>query len=232
MTQIKLSKRLEAIAALVPPYGGVVDVGTDHGYIPVYLAQSCHSGSLYATDINQGPIEHARQTAKDFDVEDKISFYLCNGLEAIHSSEISTIIIAGMGGENIVDILARAPWTKQNNCLLILQPMSKSSILRSWLFDNGFKVLSEQLVDDGTIYEILTASAGKDMPYSPAERLIGHGHLISADPLLNKRLSLLIDKAKKTESGLSSSSKSEDIAKLNEIKALILSLQNLLDSNV
>lgn len=227
MSEIKLSKRLEAIARLVPLSGGVADIGTDHGYIPVWLSQNGHGGDLYATDINEGPIEHAKQTAEEFGLKNKINFFLCDGLEALNGSEVNTIIIAGMGGENIVDILLNAPWTRDKNCLLILQPMSKSAHLRSWLYDNGYKVLKEQLVDDGILYEVITACAGKDTPYSPAELVIGHKQLISFDPNYQYRLNLLIERAKKAESGLSSSSKPEDIERLHEIKMLLASLSEM-----
>ena len=227
MSELKLSKRLEAIAKLVPLNGGVADVGTDHGYIPVWLSQNGHSGNIYATDINEGPIDHAKQTAREYDLEDRIHFFLCDGLEALNGNDVSTVITAGMGGENIADILQRASWTKDNNCLLILQPMSKSSYLRSWLYNNGYKVLKEQLVDDGTLYEVITACTGEDTPYSPAELLIGHNELISSDPSYRSRINLLIERAKKTESGLSSSSKAEDTERLHEIKILLTSFEEL-----
>ncbi|NCC68024.1 MAG: SAM-dependent methyltransferase, partial [Clostridia bacterium] len=149
MAAIKLSERLLSIAKLIPSCGGVADVGTDHGYIPVWLAQNGHSGGLFATDINKGPLEHAKQTAAEYGQAGKISFFLCDGLKALSGREISTVIIAGMGGENIAEIISAAPWMKENHSLLILQPMSKSAFLRQWLFNNGYSVLSEQLVDDG-----------------------------------------------------------------------------------
>ena len=137
MASIKLSARLMAIAQLVPPLGGVADVGTDHGYIPVWLAQNGHDGKLFATDIKKAPLAHAKQTASEYEQADKIAFHLCDGLAALNGAEIGTVIIAGMGGENIAEILAAAPWAKENKALLILQPMSKSAHLRKWLFDNG-----------------------------------------------------------------------------------------------
>lgn len=227
MLRIKLSPRLHTIAELVPHFGGVADVGTDHGYIPVYLAQNDHEGALFATDLKIDPLEHAKRTAAENGLDGKIGFFLCNGLEALDGAEISTVIIAGMGGENIAGILAAAPWTKENGRLMILQPMSKASFLRSWLFDNGFKVLSEQLVSDGAVYEILTACSGADEPYSPAELLIGHKKLISSDPLFSERLNFLTEKINRAKSGLSSSPKPEDRARLNEINELLASLAEL-----
>ncbi len=227
MAAIKLSARLEAIAKLAPSFGGVADVGTDHGYIPVWLAQSGHNGKLFATDINNAPLEHAKQTAIENGQDGKISFHLCDGLAALNESDVATVIIAGMGGENIAEILAAVPWTKGNNCFLILQPMSKSAHLRKWLLENGYKVLSEQLVDDGTIYEILTAEAGVDAPYSPAELQIGHQQLISSSPLFEIRLNNLIEKSDRAVSGLTASSKSENPARLSDAKDTLFSLLEL-----
>lgn len=230
MAAIKLSARLDAIAKLVPSFGGVADVGTDHGYIPVWLAQNGHSGALFATDINKAPLQHAKQTAVEYGQDDKIVFYLCDGLSALENGEISSIIIAGMGGENIAEILTAAPWTKDSSCILILQPMSKSPYLRKWLYDNGYRVLSEQLVDDGTIYEILTAKAGEDIPYSPAELLIGHKHLISSSPHFKNRLNNLIEKSKRAVSGLAASAKTDDTARFDEANETLSSLLELRDN--
>ena len=227
MAVIKLSARLAAIARLVPAFGGVADVGTDHGYVPVWLAQNGHSGALFATDINKAPLQHARQTAIEYGQDGKIDFHLCDGLAALDGSDIHSVIIAGMGGETIAEILSAAPWAKEKCYLLILQPMSKSSYLRKWLFENGYKVLSEQLVDDSTIYEILTAEAGEDTPYSPAELLIGHEKLISSSSLYESRLKNLIEKFKRAVSGLAASAKAEDAAKFDEANETLSSLLEL-----
>ena len=227
MSGLKLSLRLNAIAKLVPLFGSVADVGTDHGYIPVWLAQNGHTGTLFATDISKDPLEHAKRTAAEYGLVGQIRFFLCNGLEALNGNDIDTVIICGMGGETIAEILSAALWTKESGHLLILQPMSKSSYLRSWLFDNGYKVLSEALVEDGLVYEILTVAAGKDVPYSPAELLIGHRQLIFSDPLYSDRLSFLTERASRAKAGLTASSRAEDGERLKEINELIASLSEL-----
>ncbi|NCB74320.1 MAG: SAM-dependent methyltransferase [Clostridia bacterium] len=227
LAQIKLSDRLLAIAGLVPALGGVADVGTDHGYIPVWLSQNGHIGKIYATDINEAPLLHAKMTAAEFGLENAISFSLCDGLAALDGADISTVIIAGMGGENIADILSKALWTKQLRTRLILQPMTKSALLRSWLFENGYRVLSEQLVSDGLVYEILTAEAGEDEPYSPAELLTGHIGLIRCDPLFESRLDSLIEKTERAVLGLRASTRAEDSERLSQASAALSSLFEL-----
>ncbi|MFB0920227.1 MAG: class I SAM-dependent methyltransferase [Oscillospiraceae bacterium] len=227
MPLIKLSPRLEAIAKLVPSHGGACDVGTDHGYIPVWLAQNGHDGAIFATDIKKEPLLHAKRTADEYQLSDRISFHLCDGLAALDGSSIETVIIAGMGGENIADIILAAPWVKENGCLLVLQPMSKSSFLRKWLFENGFKVISEHLVEDGSIYEILTARAGKDEPYSHDELLNANARLISNSPLFEKRLDNLITRTERAAAGLSTSAKAEDSEHLAQSQAVLISLRKL-----
>lgn len=228
MPQQKLSKRLEAIAALVPPGGGVADVGTDHGYIPVHLLKKGHPGPIYATDINPGPLESARRAAIVYGLEEKISFRLCDGLSALDGGDISTVIIAGMGGETIAAILSAASWTRESGRLLILQPMSRSDRLRAWLGQNGYRISSEQLVWDGQIYELLTASGGGEpQALFPGELLTGRFELIRRDPLFPRRLDELTGKARRALEGLSASSDPEKRKSLPEYRQRLDSLLEL-----
>lgn len=217
---IKLSKRLAAIEKRVAP-GGVADIGTDHGYLPAYLAVSGYTGRIVAADINSGPLGSARQMAGSCGVTDKIEFVLCDGLSAVSPEGIACVIIAGMGGETIAGILAEAAWTKNSGILLVLQPMTKSSVLRRWLFNNGYRVVSEELCLDGAFYEILTAAGGQDVTYSPAEFITGHKALIGGDPLFPARKEHLIEKAQRAVAGLEHSSRPEDTERLaTEIEIL------------
>lgn len=225
MTQIKLSKRLAAIAALIPTSGGVIDVGTDHGFIPVWLQQNGHRGKILATDINPDPLENAIDTAIEYKVVDEISFFLCDGLKGICDKEYHNVIIAGMGGETIIDILSCALWTSQSDRTLILQPMTKADELRRWLQNNLYKVTAERLVEDGRLYEIMVVTGGMDNPYSPAELLTGHTELISADPLYRCRLDELITKFERVSEGLGSSSRPEDQKRQRNLIKLLEDLQ-------
>ena len=225
MEKIHLSKRLTAIAALVPPEGGLADVGTDHGYIPIWLLQNGFSGSVFATDINAAPLERARLSADENRLADKIDFRLCNGLAAVDSAKIDTVIIAGMGGETIAAILEAAPWTHEKH--LIFQPMTKSERLRLWLFENNYKVLSEHLVKDGAIYELLTATGGSDRPYSDSELLTGHLDLIRSDRLFPARLSVLISRTRRALSGLESTEKAASSNRLDDLKRELRELEDM-----
>ena len=226
MAQIKLSARLEAIARAIPNQGSVADIGTDHGLIPVWLLSNGHNGALFATDINSGPLESAKQTALEHGFGDKIRFFLCDGLAGLSGQKIDTVVIAGMGGETIAEILGASTKLIKNS-LLVLQPMSRASELRRWLFENGYRVLSEQLITDGPVYELMTACSGQDMPYSPAEFFIGHRALISGDPLFPKRLETLTEKFRRAEGGLAISARPEDHERLCRTRLILKDLSEL-----
>ena len=223
MQSVRLSRRLAAIAALLPAGGGLADVGTDHGLIPVSALQSGFQGRVCATDIRSGPLDAARHTAREAGLADRIEFHLTDGLDSVDGSNIASVVIAGMGGENIADILARAPWTREGR-LLILQPMSKADFLRRWLTENGYRIETETLVADGPVYELLTARGGTQAPLSPAELLTGRFALIKDDPLFPARLTHLLEGQRRAVAGLERSSKPEDAARLAVEKNTLESL--------
>lgn len=227
MSKIKLSRRLEAIVRHIPPTGGVADVGTDHGYIPIFLLQNGFEGKIDATDINPCPLNSAKRTAAEQGLSDRISFHLCNGLSALDGEDTESVVIAGMGGETISSILEAAPWTKEGNRLLILQPMSKSERLRIWLSKNGYRILTEELVEDGAVYEIMTVCGGKEMPYAEGEMLTGRFHLISQSPLFPEKLEKLIEKYARVTKGLSGSSDLDDLLRLAVLYSLLDSLRSM-----
>lgn len=224
MANIKLSKRLEAIARLIPPTGGVADVGTDHGYIPVWLRQNGYTDKIIASDINPEPLENAIDAAIEHGFVDSIDFKLCDGLKGICDRELHTVVIAGMGGETITDILSFALWTSQPNRSLVLQPMTKGDELRSWLVNNNYKIISEQLVEDGRLYELLFAQGGVDTPLSPAELYTGRLKLIENDPLFPRRLEELIAKAQRAIAGMESSSRPDEEKRLSKQRRVLAGL--------
>ena len=188
--ELLLQPRLQAIARLVPQGSRLADVGTDHGYIPVWLLLEGRISSAIASDIGAEPLAHARRTAEQCAVTSGIDFRLCDGLSAVAPEEVDTIVIAGMGGDTIAAILELAPWTKRGKTLL-LQPMTKAEVLRRWLPEHGYRVTAEQLAaDKGVLYPILTAEGGKMQPISQAQA--EGGILLQDDPLwgiyLDKRI--------------------------------------------
>lgn len=150
-----LDKRLELCAEFVSGTGTVCDVGTDHAYLAVELIKSGKCSKVIASDINEGPLECARKNVEKYGVSDKIELVLSDGLENINLDGISDIVIAGMGGETIAKII---DYYKHNSYDIryILQPMTKPEILRKWLYDNRFAIISEEAVEDGDkIYTVM-----------------------------------------------------------------------------
>ena len=123
---LQLQPRLQLLADLVPQDARFADIGTDHGYLPVWLLQQGRIVSAIAADIGEEPLQHARRTAEEYGIG-KIEFRLCDGLKGIQPQEADTIVIAGMGGETMIHILSAAPWTKVPGAVtLLLQPMTKA----------------------------------------------------------------------------------------------------------
>ncbi len=190
---IVLSTRLQAVADLVPHCGCVADVGTDHGYLAAWLLQNNVAKHVFATDIHAGPLERAKQTAKTCDITEKLSFYLCDGLQFREAQNADAVVIAGMGGETMISILQNAPWSWQNTDL-ILQPQSKQSMLFNWLRKHGIGLNRAVLCEDsGKRYMAVRARGGSDISVS-AETLL----LRAKDPLFSQYLKdelLRIDRA-------------------------------------
>ena len=179
-----MNKRLQAIAELVEPGIGLIDVGTDHGYLPVFLAESGYPGALYASDIGEGPLNAARRNAEKAFRSDQILFLHCDGLSLCPPEAVDTIVVAGMGGDTICGILDRADWCLNPRYRLILQPMTRAEVLRFWLCNNGFSIDEERLVaDSGTIYALFCARYGEQQKLRDEELFAGVYNLIRKESL-------------------------------------------------
>ena len=188
--KLELTPRLALLASWVPPGARLIDVGTDHGYLPAWLIQNGRIEEAIASDLRPGPLSRAEDTARRCGVEGKMCPRLCSGLSAIGPEEGDTIAIAGMGGENIAMILSAAPWTADGWHTLLLQPQSRSEVLRRFLQDRGYRILRERLVwDRGILYPVLEARGG-NMCLDPGRLLAGA--CIERDPLGDRRLIALI----------------------------------------
>lgn len=159
---MKLSQRLFKIVELVPKNSIVGDIGTDHGYIPAYLVQNNISKKVIGTDISSGSLGKIIEFVKRHRIEDKVDTRLGDGLGPILEYEIDTVIIAGMGGLLIKDILEKDIKKANSIVNFILQPMVAVKELRKYLVENSFIIIREELVkEDGKFYEIIHAKKGK-----------------------------------------------------------------------
>jgi tRNA (adenine22-N1)-methyltransferase len=151
------------------------DIGTDHAKLPVMLRTLGISPYVIATDVREGPAAAAAAAVERAGLRDTVEVRLGDGLSVLWPGEAEDLIIAGMGGENIADILHRAPFVRDTRYRLLLQPMTKPETLRSWLFDNGFVIEREEVArENSRLYTILQASfSGEVKPYTAAEVYLG-----------------------------------------------------------
>lgn len=170
-----LDKRLKMCADLVGGEGIVCDVGTDHAYLAAELVLSGKCKRVIASDVKEGPLESARKTVERYGVADKVELILSDGLKNIPLDGVSDIVIAGMGGETIIEILEKCSLIIASDMNLILQPMTKEEILRKWLYDNNFVINSEKLIEDGDkLYTIIHSSWGGEFrKLTESEALLG-----------------------------------------------------------
>ncbi|MBQ5746487.1 MAG: SAM-dependent methyltransferase [Clostridia bacterium] len=156
MREKELSRRLHAAFLLVREGKRVADIGTDHGYLPIALVKLGKAESAFASDIGKGPLERAEENIKKAGLEEKIKTVLTDGA-AFFDSLADEFIIAGMGGELIFDIISRAPFLKNEDIHLVLQPMTKIPVLRKSLAKEGFRIDEEKLVfEDDRVYTLMS----------------------------------------------------------------------------
>lgn len=173
----KLSKRLDCVASYIVPGMTIADIGSDHAYLPCYAIKQGLAHHAIAGEVVQGPYEAAQQQVLASELTDSIEVRKGNGLEVIKAGEVDCIIIAGMGGALISDILEKGKEKLEGVKRLILQPNLAAINIRSWMLDNNWQLIDEEiLMEDGKIYEILVAERGNPQkPYQniKSELLLG-----------------------------------------------------------
>lgn len=158
MQKLRPDGRLSLCAEMVRKGSRLADIGTDHGYLPIALCQSGKIPSAIACDINPLPLRSAQEHIAANGLSDRITTRLSDGLQKVRCDEVDDVVIAGMGGELIRAILAAAPWVKNTEKNLILQPMTHHEDLLFWLYENGFAVIRQAAVlDEGKHYTALCA---------------------------------------------------------------------------
>lgn len=155
---VKLSDRLRKLADEVKPGETAADIGTDHGLLPIFLCENAIAAKVILCDINPGPLEKARENIKIHGASAITDLRLGNGLGPLAWGEADAIIIAGMGGLLISEILGNEDEKAKSSARLVLQPRNAADKLREWLFANGYSIKKESLVREGKyICEIITA---------------------------------------------------------------------------
>lgn len=173
---MELSYRLNKIAQKVTQNGIIADIGTDHAYIPIFLYKNNKIKSGIACDISKGSLQKAKDNIKKYNLQDKIQTRLGNGLEKISLQDnVDTVIIAGMGGMLMIDILEKEKYILENVKELILQPQKDIDKVREYLHKNNFKIIDDEMLkDDGKYYTIIKSIKGKeDILYKKEEYVFG-----------------------------------------------------------
>lgn len=186
--------RLECIKSMVSKCNVAADIGTDHGYVAEMLLQDNICDKVIATDLNEGPLNRAIEHLTSLNLNSKCDFRLGSGLTVLNENEAETIIVAGMGGELIADIIE----TSKNIALkakeLILQPMTTGDKLRQYLHENGFKIIDENIVKElHYYYFIIKAVPGKDVIKDEIYYEISKIVLDKKDPLMLEYLNKVLN---------------------------------------
>ena len=179
-----ISKRLELVASFVPQGAVLLDVGSDHAYLPIDLVERGRIEGAIAGEVVDGPYQSALKNVEAHGLKEKIQVRLANGLAAFEEEDqVSAITIAGMGGRLIATILEEGLGKLANVERLILQPNNREDDLRIWLQDHDFQIVAESILEEaGKFYEILVVEAGQ-MKLSASDVRFG--------PFLSKEVSLV-----------------------------------------
>lgn len=183
---LNLKGRLKLIADKVPKCNVLADIGTDHAYIPIYLVQNGVCQKAIASDVKIGPVKMASTNISLYKLSEKIETRLGNGLDTIEINEADSIIIAGMGGTLLTELLEANKPKTVNAYTLVLQPMNDLHVVRKWLYDNAFEIYDEEMVAEGPkMYFVLSAKfSGNKKQYSDFELYVGQRLIEKKDPLL------------------------------------------------
>ena len=206
---VPLSPRLLCCASMLKG-NFVCDIGTDHAYLPAYLILSGKAEHVIATDIKQGPLDSAKGTLKRYGVSQDIRLILSDGFAKVPPKGITDVVIAGMGGETIRDILAApsAAFVK-NNVNLVLQPMSKAEVLRAWLSENCFAMTKEVAVKDTHVYTVIQAHYSGE-PQLLHEAASYYGKLKRSELLTKIYIAGVQDRLMTKANGLAEAGKQEE----------------------
>jgi tRNA (adenine22-N1)-methyltransferase len=205
---MELKGRLRLIADKIPKCGILVDIGTDHAYIPVYAVMNGITEKALATDIKIGPVEIAQKNIRKYGLQQNIETRLGSGLDPICGHETDVIVIAGMGGMLIQEILFNGIEKAKKAGLIILQPMNAVEVIRKWLNENGFEIIDEALaMEESKLYNVICSKwTGRRVKFDDYDYYVGYKLINGSDPLLKnylekklKQLIVIINGKKKAE---------------------------------
>ncbi len=217
---MELAERLAALAFHVPAGSMVADIGTDHAYLPIYLVEKGICTRVIATDLNPGPFRSAGRKVEERGLGDQVDLRLGYGLKVLQPGEVEVLVLAGMGGNTIREILAASPEILGTVKRLVLQPMADPGDLRCWLAAGGWRISDEQLLEeDGRIYVVVVAEPGREKTGDPCLLELGPRLLEKKDPLIDVYLQGIIDKYERALAGLAAARSGAARERAGELKA-------------
>lgn len=223
-----MNKRMHAIVKYIEPGRGLIDVGTDHGCLPAWMAAHGYRGNIIASDIHAAPLQKAREAAEKTGVTERITFQLCDGLDKCRPDSVDTIVIAGMGGDMICRILDTAEWCMDRRYKLILQPMTKSEVLRYWLTNNEFEILAEELVPEGgRLYQLIVARFGGSTRLSDGELFLGKKRLCTDFDLYERQRQKLIKRFEAAIAGMEKNAAGTELPAMKLYRQILGELERL-----
>ena len=194
---MQLSKRLLAIAGMVPECEVLADVGTDHGYLPIYLVKQHKVKRAIAMDVNKGPLLRAQIHIGEYGLSSYIETRLSDGVCALAQQEADIVVIAGMGGPLTEKILTEGHSVINTVKYMILQPQSDIPHVRRFLCENGYVIRQENMVEeDGKYYPMMFVEHGamcyeKEIEYRYGSLLLAKKHPVLHQYLLWERENLI-----------------------------------------
>jgi len=219
MGNISLTPRLQCVADCLRNCNLLADIGTDHAYIPIYAVQNGIAKRAIASDVVKGPLKIATDNILANNLVDKITPCLANGLES--ASDADEIVIAGMGGKLICNILKEKYDIAQNADYLIIQPMTCSYELRKFLHTNNFKIVDEKLAkEEDKIYNIMVVTSGKEIYKDDFHYHIGKKLFENNDILLGDYIRLRAEVLKKQFRGMEKSENADIQQQSKELNKL------------
>ncbi|MBP3665271.1 MAG: SAM-dependent methyltransferase [Tyzzerella sp.] len=182
---MELSKRLQAVSDLLNQGLVVADVGTDHGYIPIYLVQTGKTEKAFAMDVNEGPLLRAKAHIAEQGLSEKIEVRLSDGVRALSPGECDSVVIAGMGGALAIKIMEEGEMVFRNLKEFVLQPQSELAKVRQYLYEQNYCVIAEDMVlEEGKFYPMMKVINGNSPAYSVEELRYGKRLLEQKHPVL------------------------------------------------
>ena len=219
---ISLSKRMKAVADMVSPGGRLVDIGTDHAYIPIYLVEKGIKEKALACDVNKGPLAIAEEHIGENGLSEAIDLRLSDGLRKVDIISGDSIVIAGMGGLLIRDIISSSVEKARQAGEMILQPQSEYGQLRTFLGESGFAIVDEAaLEEEGKFYFLMKVvyKPGEAYVLNDAEREFGPILLRRRDETLKTYLVRQLDVKEEIISELNKQEeKSSILSRVNEVR--------------